>query len=212
MAPASVQEAAWAYAERGWPVLPLWWPGRKGACAAAGLRVGKHPVAALVPHGLHDASADPAQVERWWRIAPGQPGGAHGCGERAGGAGRGRPRRGPLAAGAGAGPRPLRRRLVADRHRLARLDGAPRRAGALLGGSAGAGAGRARGGGFVGRPALAARLGQALPLGAAGLRAAAGAGLAGGAGPARAGPDARRPRPMATAEPARRVEPMEVQR
>jgi hypothetical protein len=73
MAPASVREAARAYARRGWPVLPLWWPGPKGACACGRPdcgRAGKHPIAALVPHGLHDASADPAQVERWWRIAP----------------------------------------------------------------------------------------------------------------------------------------------
>jgi len=47
-------DAALEYAARGWPVRPL-------------VPRGKVP---LVRHGLKDASADPAQVEQWWRRWP----------------------------------------------------------------------------------------------------------------------------------------------
>ena len=54
----ALAEAALAYARRGWPVLPL-------------EPRGKRPAGRLVPNGLHDASSDPATVERWWRRMPG---------------------------------------------------------------------------------------------------------------------------------------------
>jgi hypothetical protein len=64
--------AAVGYAERRWPVLPLWWPIGDGcACNDPGCRSqGKHPCAPLVPHGLSDATADVAVVESWWARAP----------------------------------------------------------------------------------------------------------------------------------------------
>lgn len=49
--------AALALVERGWAVLPLV-PG------------GKAPLGQLVPHGWHDASADPALVASWWARQP----------------------------------------------------------------------------------------------------------------------------------------------
>lgn len=62
-----------AYAQRGWFVLPLWWPTITGDCAC-GLSdcgsTGKHPIRRLVPHGLHDASERPDQVDEWWRLYP----------------------------------------------------------------------------------------------------------------------------------------------
>lgn len=61
-------EAALSYAARGWPVLPLHtWVGRcscgDGQCSSPA----KHP---RTPHGLQDASTDPAVLEEWWRRWP----------------------------------------------------------------------------------------------------------------------------------------------
>jgi hypothetical protein len=52
--PGSTVDAALAYAAAGWPVLPV---------AAHG----KQP---LARHGVHDATADAAQIRRWWRRWP----------------------------------------------------------------------------------------------------------------------------------------------
>jgi Bifunctional DNA primase/polymerase, N-terminal len=69
-------DAALGYAARGIPVYPVHWPhpipgGTSLACScrrgAACDRPAKHP---LVRHGIHDASCDPAQLERWWRRWP----------------------------------------------------------------------------------------------------------------------------------------------
>jgi Bifunctional DNA primase/polymerase, N-terminal len=63
---------AHAYTRRGWSVLPLWWPDG-GACACGRSdcqSVAKHPIHHLVPHGLHDATADPDLIGRWWRSFP----------------------------------------------------------------------------------------------------------------------------------------------
>ena len=60
----ALRQAALRYAERGFRVLPLWWPvGPDCACgnAACG-NAGKHPYAQLVPRGWHDASSDPARI------------------------------------------------------------------------------------------------------------------------------------------------------
>lgn len=62
--------AAITYAERGWLVLPLWWPAPAGRCACAlpdCESAGKHPIAHLVRHGLYGASARLDNVATWWR-------------------------------------------------------------------------------------------------------------------------------------------------
>jgi Bifunctional DNA primase/polymerase, N-terminal len=69
-------DAALGYAARGIPVYPTHWPRRipgeaSLACScrrgAACDRPAKHP---LVRHGIHDATTDSAQLERWWRRWP----------------------------------------------------------------------------------------------------------------------------------------------
>jgi hypothetical protein len=62
--------AALAYVAAGIPVLPLYEirPGGGCACDRPGCdRPGKHP---RLPRGVHDASAELAQVVRWWRWWP----------------------------------------------------------------------------------------------------------------------------------------------
>ncbi|MEP7125056.1 MAG: bifunctional DNA primase/polymerase [Byssovorax sp.] len=66
---------ALAYATRGWPVVPLYWPTSIApqvccACGSSSCRVGKHPIGRLVPHGLKDASLDAARITAWWTAAP----------------------------------------------------------------------------------------------------------------------------------------------
>ncbi len=69
----AVSSAAARLARWGGRVLPLW-PAGEGTCTCpAGAECGspgKHPVASLVPHGLHDASADCDVVSRWWARMP----------------------------------------------------------------------------------------------------------------------------------------------
>ena len=71
-------DAALAYATRGFRVLPLHHPikvqGRQQpggvgcSCGDPGCGpVGKHP---RTPHGLHDATADPDRLARWWQRWP----------------------------------------------------------------------------------------------------------------------------------------------
>jgi hypothetical protein len=70
-------EAALAYASLGYRVLPLHHPvptssaqGPGMLCSCGDLAcggVGKHP---LTPHGLNDATGDPARLARWWRRWP----------------------------------------------------------------------------------------------------------------------------------------------
>jgi Bifunctional DNA primase/polymerase, N-terminal len=69
-------DAALGYAARGIPVYPVHWPRpiagevnlacscRRGAACD---RPAKHP---LVRHGIHDATTDPGQLERWWQRWP----------------------------------------------------------------------------------------------------------------------------------------------
>jgi hypothetical protein len=69
-------DAALGYAARGIPVYPVHWPrpvegGASLACSCSRGpvcdRAAKHP---LVRHGIHDATTDPAQLERWWQRWP----------------------------------------------------------------------------------------------------------------------------------------------
>jgi hypothetical protein len=69
-------DAALGYAARGILVYPVHWPrptpgGASLACSCprgpACNRPAKHP---LVRHGLHDATTNPAQLERWWQRWP----------------------------------------------------------------------------------------------------------------------------------------------
>jgi hypothetical protein len=84
-----LRDAALAYASRGIPVLPLHYPVARAQAArpvpadlAAGWalgcwcadracgQVGKHPLGALVPHGLHEATTNRARVLAWWTQHP----------------------------------------------------------------------------------------------------------------------------------------------
>lgn len=81
-------EHAKYYAARGFACFPVWWIDASGRCACRGsgfckpgygkheactpdvcqvCKPGKHP---MTPRGHVDASADPAQIDEWWRIAP----------------------------------------------------------------------------------------------------------------------------------------------
>lgn len=66
-------EEALRYAELGLRVLPCW-PVRDGKCACGRptctKSAGKHPLSALVPRGVKDASSDPATVRAWWEGFP----------------------------------------------------------------------------------------------------------------------------------------------
>jgi hypothetical protein len=65
-------EHARAYAQRGWYVLPLWWPASgRCACGMYGCQSSaKHPIWHLVPQGLHDAVVDLDQIAAWWSSFP----------------------------------------------------------------------------------------------------------------------------------------------
>lgn len=65
---AAMLDAALGYAERGWPVLPLWWAKDDGTCACGEKcdQVAKHPLGTLVRHGLKDATTDAGLVRSWW--------------------------------------------------------------------------------------------------------------------------------------------------
>jgi Bifunctional DNA primase/polymerase, N-terminal len=69
-------DAALGYAARGIPVYPVYWPRRSSGGAGLACscsrgrscgRPAKHP---LVRHGIHDATTNPTQLERWWRRWP----------------------------------------------------------------------------------------------------------------------------------------------
>lgn len=60
--------AALALADRGIPVFPCHDAAERCSCGVPDCSsVGKHP---RTPRGLHDASADPATIEAWWRRWP----------------------------------------------------------------------------------------------------------------------------------------------
>jgi Bifunctional DNA primase/polymerase, N-terminal len=69
-------DAALGYAAHGIPVYPVHWPHPTPGGASPGCscrrgvacdRPAKHP---LTRHGVHDATCDPAQLERWWQQWP----------------------------------------------------------------------------------------------------------------------------------------------
>lgn len=67
-------DAALAYAARGLYVLPLWWI-IDGRCACpkgakCDQKPGKHPLGALVPHGMTHATTNEATIARWWTRYP----------------------------------------------------------------------------------------------------------------------------------------------
>jgi hypothetical protein len=87
----AMRDAALSYASRGIPVLPLHYPlGLHGArpvpvgqpperpgwstgcsCGDPGCgQVGKHPLGALIPHGLKEATTNRARVLAWWSRFP----------------------------------------------------------------------------------------------------------------------------------------------
>jgi hypothetical protein len=79
--PGSLRAAALDYARRGIPVIPLHHPVERRraheppvagcSCSAPDCqRIGKHPLAALVPHGVKDASGDAAVIADWWARYP----------------------------------------------------------------------------------------------------------------------------------------------
>ena len=63
--------AALEYAEKGWPVLPVYEPDDQGHCScgkgAACDSPAKHP---RTRHGFKDATTDESQIREWWRIWP----------------------------------------------------------------------------------------------------------------------------------------------
>jgi hypothetical protein len=69
LASESMLEAALAYARRGWPVIPLHNPTRRGcSCSNAACESpGKHP---RTRTGLKEGTTDPEQIRLWWRKWP----------------------------------------------------------------------------------------------------------------------------------------------
>lgn len=65
-------EAALLYASHHWPVFPVH-SSKGGVCSCGGqpnCKPGKHPIAALVPHGLKDATSNEDTLRRWWHLWP----------------------------------------------------------------------------------------------------------------------------------------------
>ena len=66
--------AAQWYAEKlDWPVAPAHWIEPDGNCSCGKPECsspGKHPIGALVPHGLKDATKDRDTIGRWWGQNP----------------------------------------------------------------------------------------------------------------------------------------------
>ncbi len=71
-------DQALAYADRGWAVFPIWSVSPStGECLCGGLAscsggedAGKHPIAALVPRGVLNATTDQACIRSWWSVHP----------------------------------------------------------------------------------------------------------------------------------------------
>jgi Bifunctional DNA primase/polymerase, N-terminal/Protein of unknown function (DUF3987) len=70
-AASSLMEAALGYAVYGLPVFPVWGvEDGRCRCGRACDSPGKHPLGALVPHGVKDATGDAKQIRRWWTRYP----------------------------------------------------------------------------------------------------------------------------------------------
>jgi bifunctional DNA primase/polymerase-like protein/AAA domain-containing protein len=71
-ADAVMLDAALTYAEHGVPVFPVWWAVEsrcacgKPDCASPA----KHPIGAVVPHGVLDATTDVNTIREWWTRYP----------------------------------------------------------------------------------------------------------------------------------------------
>lgn len=65
-------KAALLYRQRGWPVFPIHWLDGNGcSCGRTDCSSpAKHPVAALAPRGLLDATTDPDRITAWWQAEP----------------------------------------------------------------------------------------------------------------------------------------------
>jgi len=62
--------AALEYAQRGWYVIPIWWPLPHGGCACGNTKcgsIGKHPITL---NGLKDGTIDYRQISAWWAKYP----------------------------------------------------------------------------------------------------------------------------------------------
>jgi len=79
--PGALRAAALEYARRGIPVVPLHYPVERQhkdqpptvgcSCRAPDCqRIGKHPIGALTPHGVKDATTDSAVIAYWWQRYP----------------------------------------------------------------------------------------------------------------------------------------------
>lgn len=75
--PPDMMAAALWYADQGAAVLPLHYPvpirvsDYTCSCSVSTCKSpAKHPIAALVPHGLEDATTDPQLITKWWRAYP----------------------------------------------------------------------------------------------------------------------------------------------
>ena len=67
--------SAIAFAHRGHPVLPLYWPKEDGSCSCGnpsctGNSRGKHPFAPLVPNGKDNATTDLPAIKAWFAEYP----------------------------------------------------------------------------------------------------------------------------------------------
>jgi putative DNA primase/helicase len=73
MSDVNMLQHALKYAQRGWPIFPLYWI-ENGVCScdkgASCTRPAKHPYTPLAPNGLKNASSREEVVQAWWTKAP----------------------------------------------------------------------------------------------------------------------------------------------
>ena len=70
--PIPMLDWALAYARAAYNVFPVhtMWNGKCSCGGAKGCKPAKHPVGALVPHGLNDATTDLLKIKEWWTKMP----------------------------------------------------------------------------------------------------------------------------------------------